>query len=193
MTRRDAKGRSGAGQAPAATPSHLEDPMTPESVGPLSRPVSVAHLPPEGVEETVEATAEERAALAADFKLPAIHALTGCFRLAGSDRRVTVTGTVQATITQICVVTLEPFDSLVEEEVEVEFAAPHASGLASGPDEPPDPIVNGEIDLGSITAEFLALGLNPYPKKPGVSFSYAEDEDPSDSRFAALSKLKLRE
>ena len=27
--------------------------MTPESVGPLSRPVSVRHLPPEGLEETL--------------------------------------------------------------------------------------------------------------------------------------------
>ena len=51
--------------------------MTPESVGPLSRPVSVRHLPPEGLEVAVDATPEERAALAKDFKLEAIHALEG--------------------------------------------------------------------------------------------------------------------
>ena len=37
--------------------------------------------------------------------------------------------------------------------------------------EPPDEIVNGQIDLGAITAEFLVLGLDPYPRKPGVDFS----------------------
>ena len=41
--------------------------------------------------------------------------------------------------------------------------------------EPPDEIVNGQIDLGALTAEFLALGLDPYPRKPGVDFSFRGD------------------
>ena len=32
--------------------------------------------------------------------------------------------------------------------------------------DPPDEIVNGRIDLGRVTAEFLALGLDPFPRKP---------------------------
>ena len=96
--------------------------MTPESVGPLSRPVSVRHLPPEGLEVAVEATPEERAALAKDFKLEAIHALEGRFRLTGTAERVHVEGVVTARVGQICVVTLEPFDDVIEEEVEVDFA-----------------------------------------------------------------------
>ena len=35
----------------------------------------------------------------------------------------------------------------------------------------PDPIVDGKIDLGALAAEFLALGLDPYPRKPGVAFA----------------------
>ena len=96
--------------------------MTPESVGPLSRPVSVRHLPPEGLEVAVEATPEERAALAKDFKLEAIHALEGRFRLTGTAERVHVEGVVTARVGQICVVTLEPFDDVIEEEVKVDFA-----------------------------------------------------------------------
>ena len=34
----------------------------------------------------------------------------------------------------------------------------------------PDPIVGGRIDFGVLTAEFLALGLDPYPRKPGMAF-----------------------
>ena len=32
----------------------------------------------------------------------------------------------------------------------------------------PDPIVDGKIDLGALAAEFMILGLDPYPRKPGV-------------------------
>src|SRR3712207_6923624 len=55
-----------------------------------------------------------------DLKLPAIRALTGSFRLSGTRSRVRVTGGIKATISQICVVTLDPFDSEVEEEVDVD-------------------------------------------------------------------------
>jgi hypothetical protein len=105
-----------------------------------------------------------------------------------------VTGLVKASITQVCVMTLEPFDSTIEEEVEVDFA--EASGMPAEPPtdineyEPPDEIVNGQIDLGALTAEFLALGLDPYPRKPGVDFNYRDPADEKDSPFAALNKLK---
>jgi hypothetical protein len=170
--------------------------MTPESVGPLSRPVSVERLPPEGLEETVVATPEECAALADDFKLPAIHALSARFRLTGTPRRVQVVGRIEASITQICVVTLDPFDSILEEDVEVDFAAPeHIGAEASGHEgaEPPDEIVSGRIDLGALTAEFLALGLDPHPRKPGVAFTPEAADDKPDSPFAALGKLKRDE
>ena len=56
----------------------------------------------------------------------------------------------------------------------------------------PDPIVGGRIDFGALTAEFLALGLDPYPRKPGVSFEAVQaGEDPRP--FDALRKLQERE
>jgi uncharacterized metal-binding protein YceD (DUF177 family) len=153
----------------------------------------VDRLPPEGTEVVVETTEEERAALAADFKLPAIHALEGRYRVTGSSRGVSVVGRIRAKIAQECVVTLEPFDSTIDEEVALDFAPPRDKPAATGPDQPdtPDEIVAGRIDLGTITAEFLALGLDPYPKKPGVDFSYEEGgEAAADSPFAALGRLK---
>ena len=171
--------------------------MTPETVGPLSRPVDVMNIPPRGQEVHVEATAEECAALAADFGLPGIRRLSGDYRLTNSAKGVHVTGLVQASITQICVVTLEPFDSDVEEEVEVDFAEP--AGMPAEPPtdineyEPPDEIVNGQVDLGALTSEFLVLGLDPYPRKPGVDFEYRDPADGKDSPFAALGKLKPKD
>jgi len=168
--------------------------MTPDTVGPLSRLIDVMKIPPRGQDVQVEATAEECAALARDFGLPGIQALSGDYQLQTSAKGIHVTGLVRAAITQICVMTLDPFDSTIEEEVEVDFA--ESSGMPAEPPtdvneyEPPDEIVNGQIDLGALTAEFLALGLDPYPRKPGVDFSYRDPADEKDSPFAALNKLK---
>ena len=168
--------------------------MTPETVGPLSRLIDVRRIPPRGQEVQLVATAEECAALAKDFGLPAIQSLSGTYQLKTSAKGINVTGLVKASLTQICVMTLEPFDSIIEEEVEVDFA--ESSGMPAEPPtdineyDPPDEIVNGQIDLGALTAEFLALGLDPYPRKPGIDFSYQDPADEKDSPFAALGKLK---
>ena len=168
--------------------------MTPESVGPLSRPVSIERLPAEGLDVSVDTTPEERAALARDFKLPAINALTGRYCLTGTPERIRVEGTVSANIRQICVVTLEPFDSDFEEAVEVDFASmadeTGSTDDAQPVEDRPDEIVGGRIDLGALTAEFLALGLDPYPRKPGVDFSFESDDEDTPSPFAALKTLK---
>ena len=156
----------------------------------LSRPVSVTDIPQEGVDVTVEARPEEREALARDFKLPAIHSLTGAFHVTGTRSRVHVSGRVDARIEQICVVTLDPFENEVHEDVEVDFAA---SAPAAQGEDPPDEIVGGTVDLGALAAEFLALGLDPHPRKPGVDFSFEAADDRAPSPFAALEKLKRDE
>jgi uncharacterized metal-binding protein YceD (DUF177 family) len=170
--------------------------MTPEAVGPLSRPVDVMNIPPQGSQFHVDATAEECAALARDFKLPAICALSGDYRLTTSAKGIHVSGRVRAQVTQTCVVTLDPFESEMEEEVEVDFA--ESRGMPAEPPtemheyEPPDEILNGQIDLGALTAEFLALGLDPYPRKPGADFAYDPGDGGKDSPFAALGKLRTK-
>jgi uncharacterized metal-binding protein YceD (DUF177 family) len=163
--------------------------MTQQDAAPLSRLVSVYDLPAEGTEVVVETTPEEREALAREFKLPALQALTATLHLSGTPRRVHVTGRVEARVTQVCVVTLDPFDSDVQEAVEVDFAVPGTGAQKHGED-PPDEIVNGKIDLGALTAEFFALSLDPYPRKPGVDFTFETPDDRAESPFAALSKRK---
>lgn len=157
---------------------------------PLSRVVNVERAIAEGREVTVTATAEECAALASDFAIEAVRDLAGQFRLGGSPERLEVSGRVTAFVTQICTVSLEPFESRVDEPVEVDFSdLPDVTESDSPSLETPDPIVNGRLDLGALTAEFLALGLDPFPRKPGVTFeavSVGEDDSP----FAALARLR---
>jgi hypothetical protein len=162
---------------------------------PLSRPVDVGRLPRGRAEVTVEASPEECAALARDFGIPALRDLVGRFVLTGTLSRLTVTGTVEADATQVCTVSLESFESRVSEPVEVVFsdAPPPEEEDEDGPPEnapePPDAIVNGRIDFGALTAEFLALGLDPYPRKPGVSFEPVAS-GPERGPFEALRQLR---
>ena len=122
-----------------------------------------------------------------------------------SDSAFDVAGTVTARCVQTCGVTLEPFEADLSETIGVRFAAAakaSAESLAyrNGDDEEgsagmvdlPEPIVDGMLDLGGITQEFLALAVDPYPRKPDVNFEPIVPEDPEPSPFAALAKLRSR-
>ena len=49
---------------------------------------------------------------------------------------------------------------------------------------------DGTADLGAIAAEFLLLGIDPYPRKPGAEFAQPAQEGAATTPFAALAKLK---
>jgi hypothetical protein len=171
----------------------------------FSRPISVTDLPARGRNAKVEASAAERVAIARDLGLVGLDSLTGTYRVAPTARGARLEGRVIARIRQTCVVTLDPFDAEIDEPVELAFAAalePGEGGVLQGdtlsisPDEgdPPEPLAGGVIDLGAVTLEFLALGLDPYPRKPSVEFSSQfsperVDEEKAPSPFAALAGL----
>jgi hypothetical protein len=126
-----------------------------------------------------------------------------------------VTGRVSATVGQTCVVTLEPLANEVEEDVDLLFAPPpptvertateaaketaRQKEFSTPPEKPqrswdgPEPLVGGVIDLGALAIEFLILGLDPYPRKPGAVFQPPQDVKPDSSPFAALAGLKGRD
>lgn len=178
------------------------------SAYPFSRPFEVANAEGDPRSLTVEATEAERAALAQHMELPGIAALKAELTVSEVGRgRFEVTGEVRAKVTQTCVVTLEPFETEVREPIEIRFAPPEVVAKAEEAylsrreedptglemPEPPDTIENGRIDLGQVAAEFMALGLDPYPRKPGVEFETPEPEGEADEKaspFAALAKLK---
>jgi uncharacterized metal-binding protein YceD (DUF177 family) len=115
---------------------------------------------------------------------------------------VQVTGRVTARVVQTCVVTLDPVENEIDEPVDIMFAPasqiPVQAKIATkdeGDDaelpDPPEPILNGVIDLGALAAEYLLLGLDPYPRKPGAEFDPPKEEiDPDEHPFAALKALK---
>ena len=172
----------------------------------MPRPILVDDIREDGKSVVeVEASEAERAALAQAYDLVAIAALKARLTLAKRGPVISITGVLKSHLTQICVVTMEPFESLVEDQIEMEFAPPayvteawerlaqlEASGSNEDLPEPPDQIIDGKIDLGAVTSEALALALDPYPKKPGAAFEGPADAAPTpeESPFAVLARLK---
>ncbi|MFZ4787980.1 MAG: DUF177 domain-containing protein [Rhizobiales bacterium] len=155
----------------------------------FSHPIRVDDIPDRGMDITIDVPETDRERLAKVLNLAAIAMLTGHFALKRKGREVIAKGEVKAHIEQICVVSLDPFETDVVEAVDLRFS-PDAPDLddEEAPLDSPDPIVNGMIDLGSLVAEFLALSLDPYPRKPGVEFKFELDTE-EEHPFAALKKL----
>lgn len=161
--------------------------------------VPVADIPEEGLHRDIEAGEAERKAIAALAGLRELPHLAASFDLAyAGGGSVQVRGRVTAEVGQTCVVTLEPLTNAVDEEIEVMFTADPLPEPAAEDDDdetiaedPPEPIVNGAIDLGTLATEFLMLGLDPYPRKEGAVFvPVIAPVDPADHPFAALKALK---
>ena len=165
------------------------------------RMLAVATVPDTGLDIKLCANETECAALADAYGLVAVQKFEAGFHVRKQGlKRYEVSGVLHALVTQTCAVSLEPFETLVSAPVDVDFAPSdrpldepasrkmRAGALASQQD-PPDPIINGQIDLGALAAEFLALNLGLYPRKPGVIFedTYVGGEaSGTNSPFAVL-------
>jgi hypothetical protein len=174
-----------------------------DRANPWSVPVVVAQIPDTGLHREFEASAGERRALAERGGLRDVLSANASLELTlMREGRVHVIGRVQARIGQTCVVTLDPMENEIDEAIDLIFAPPEqipaladlvddaAESDVEIPD-PPEPIVNGAIDLGRLATDALFLGVDPYPRKPDAVFEPPViPDDPEDHPFAALKALK---
>jgi len=160
----------------------------------FSRVVKVATLPRDGLRQKIAANESERKALSKRFALDSMQRLEADFVIKRSGKGVRVTGEARAKVMQICVVSLEPFPAEVVEEIDVRFAPPSAESrkaktleeeIRFDAEDEPDPLIDGQVDLGELAAEFVALGLDPYPRKPDAEFEAPAEEEAS-SPFAGI-------
>jgi len=165
--------------------------------------VRLEDIPETGRRITIEADENTRAAIAKLAGLRALPRLTADFEVTRHGRDgLEVAGKVSATVGQVCVVTLEPIDNEVTETVNVVFEPARAiPGAPSGPRPGKSPaadaeaedtewLVDGVADLGAVATEFLLLGINPYPRKPGAVFEPPAPGETPPGPFAALAALK---
>jgi uncharacterized metal-binding protein YceD (DUF177 family) len=168
--------------------------MPPESSPPLppelSRPLPLGAIGPAGRQLAITATPAECEALSRRCHLLGIAALAAELQLTPEpDGAVRATGRFTATVTQACVVTLEP----VEQHMALPLAfrlLPPGREEADGPDDL-DEIAcpDGMADLGEAVAEQFALALDPYPRAPGAELP-PEAQDDAAGAFAALRRLQ---
>jgi uncharacterized metal-binding protein YceD (DUF177 family) len=168
---------------------------------PFSSPVLVARIPSGGKHFSLAPDEGARSEIAKALHIVEVTRLTAevDVRPVGAEA-FAVKGTLTASVVQTDVVTLEPVPQDVNEEIDLtllpaddarrKIDTAEQAGLE--PTDERDVYRRGKIDIGAIMVEHLALGLDPYPRSPGVEFPghIESDKEPESSPFAALAKLK---
>jgi len=169
----------------------------------LSQIVSVDKVTPKGFVATVDASADERATIADALDLEALHSLLFSFKIrAVGKNRFALNGTLQASLAQRCVVTLEPLESDFSVDVSLEFwprddlvkfEETAEDATANIELDGPEPMDDGRIDFGQLAYEIFVSNLDPYPRKADATFSWPQSDaavsERPDNPFAALKTL----
>ena len=185
--------------------------MHPAEAVEFSRPAAVDRIGAALLQYEIEANAAERAALAERFGLLSLERFTAKIILRRLRKDlIRVRGRLTASLTQSCVVTLEPVAAEIAEDFELDFVEGAGDRSAdSGAEldldveaaDGPEPLLGPEIDLGEVAAEQLGLAIDPYPRKPGAAIpaEWVGEETPAPAPaekvnpFAALEKLRKGE
>ena len=172
-----------------------------DSAAPWHVPVAVEEVSETGQHFDLAADALVRSAIAKVAGLRELPRFEANFDVTRRGGGLHVVGSISATVGQNCVVTLEPLANEVEETIDLIFEPPlrpeapaENKGQQHGVKwDDPEPLVGGVVDLGAVATEFLILGLDPYPRKPGAVFESPEDGKPDQGPFAALGRLAKRQ
>ncbi len=137
-------------------------------------------------------------AIAQALKLVDLKGLSARVRLSPWLDGVELSGDWTAVVTQVCGVSLDPFDTELAGDFQVR-CAPLGSPLLAPPeseveidleaDDPPDALEHDWVDVAAYVVEHLALEIDPFPRKPGAEFTPPPAETPP-SPFAVLARLQ---
>lgn len=176
----------------------------------FSRVVAVGRLDEDAIMERIVANEAERAALARRFGLVSLEALEAdvTLRRVGHGPVVRLEGSLRAKVVQSCVVSLDPVESEIGEDFVLHFAPerrdrPHGHVVEEDydvdNDDLPEPLIDDQIDIGEAAAQQLALALDPYPRRTGVTLDEVlgplKDETAAggaESPFAVLARHPKR-
>ena len=173
-----------------------------EKLTEFSRKLDVGSLGETAKHIHLDANGAECTALARRFDLVSVDSLVADViveRIEGGDL-VRVRGRVSAQITQSCVFTGKVVVADIAESVDEKFGPPGKATdeveFTLEDEDPPEPIVDGSIDLGEIVSQYLGVAIDPYPRAAGAEIPQryqAEEEEKRDIRknpFEALGALK---
>ena len=171
--------------------------------GELTWDHAVLDIPDSGLSTERRATPEELQAIARALELVDCSSLTATYTImptGGGHYRLS--GRLQASLQQACVVTLEPVAEDIDEAFEIAFwpeadIPPPASGEIDLDDEPEiEPILAGQIEVGRVVFECLAGAINPFPRTADAALERVaasprgRPDDKAENPFAVLAKIK---
>lgn len=162
-------------------------PMPDDSGFPLHHMFSVDRLGATPISLTIQADAAANKALAAYLSVNAVENVQAELTLRRWRKHgVSLEGHAGATIVQECVVTLEPLNTVIREEIKVRFLpAAHLQPAEDGgkeiiidpmAEDPPEAFDGRTIDLGALIVEHLSLGIDPYPRVAGAALPGVADQ-----------------
>lgn len=171
---------------------------------PFSYKVKVGHISANPVTVKLSADARELEGLAKLWRVATVKRLDSELQIARWKKDgVRIRGRVNAEIVQSCVVTLEPVETAISEEID-RIYVPEGSRLArlvlddrgemvldpEGEDIP-EQFSGDTIDAGDAVCEAVALAIDPYPRKAGVEFAdHLESTDADDRKPSPFAVLK---
>ena len=161
----------------------------------LHRPVPTDQVSSAGLTFVVVADVQECDAIARRLMIPGADLVRCDWRLRPSQGgSFEAEGSLRARLRQVCVITLDEFESELVEEFSVLFVPSGTEQeTVDDPDDPDQiPFDAAVLDLGEATVEQLALALEPYPRKPGAELPEIE-YDRREDQWAALTKWRAPE
>ena len=161
----------------------------------FSRPIDLRQVLTKPV--AIEATAEERAALARRFALRRIERLEAEVRLDVDGEAVNAAGRLRAAIVQGCAISGEDLPVTIDEPLALRFVpeTPATDDEVELDESALDdiPFTGHAFDLGEAVAQSLALAIDPYavgPEAEQVRQKAGLLDEAAAGPFAALAALK---
>ena len=171
----------------------------------LSRPIAVTEIQGDCLFRKVAANKEECTKLAQRFDLIELKSFCAEVKLTclSSQSIILVEGTLNAKVVQQCVVTLEPVVSDISCKLNCKYSEIQKLIDAGSVDfdamteDPPELIVDGQFDIGSLLTEYFGVELDPFPRSLEANFNTTLDKinanqiaSKSCNPFDVLRKLK---
>lgn len=182
--------------------------------------VPAEDVPPEGLVKEIEADQEVCAALARRFRVEALSDVRAHVTLYREyeSHIVFVRGEVSGIASQPCAVTGDMLTEEVRDGFEAWFS--DQDGIASlalerrkrqgkrmdaempiaDEDEEPEPMIDSQVDIGELAAQYLALAITPFPRKEDAerdplvqADARPAPEEKQANPFAVLKKLQKGE
>lgn len=162
---------------------------------------------------TIEASPDQYGPLAARLGIEGLRSFSACLSVSPGEKGalVRLTGTIEADITQKCVVTLEPVESHISASLDILYRPHGPDADDRDPDEEKEPkdhetegfmgdapesLEGGILDIGEAAVQTLSLEIDPFPRASGAQWTPPEDEgtptEPKEPKgpFAKLAELK---